>query len=180
VQADCLAAPGGGQGGPEIDDATFGQVVFYTASLAPAARRDVRDAQVLAGRRLFAQARCGACHRPGYVTGPPPFPGYASDKLAGQRIWPYTDLLLHDMGPGLADGRPDFLATGRQWKTPPLWGIGLVHAVNGHQRLLHDGRARGVLEAILWHGGEAQAARQRVLRMTRAERAALVRFVESL
>ncbi len=180
AQADCLAAPRGGKGGPEIDDTTFGHVVFYGASLAPAARRDVRDAQVLAGQRLFEQAQCSACHRPSYVTGPPPFPEYASDKLAGQRIWPYTDLLLHDMGPGLADGRPDFLASGRQWKTPPLWGIGLIRDVNGHQRLLHDGRARGVLEAVLWHGGEAQAAQQRVLKMTRAERAALVRFVESL
>jgi CxxC motif-containing protein (DUF1111 family) len=180
AQADCLAAPRGGKGGPEIDDTTFGHVVFYAASLAPAARRDVRDAQVLAGQRLFGQAQCGACHRPSYVTGAPPFPEYASDKLASQRIWPYTDLLLHDMGPGLADGRPDFLASGRQWKTPPLWGIGLIRDVNGHQRLLHDGRARGVLEAVLWHGGEAQAAQQRVLKMTRAERAALVRFVESL
>jgi len=180
AQVDCLAAPRGGKGGPEIDDATFGQVVFYASSLAPAARRDVRAAQVLAGQRLFERARCGACHRPSYVTGPPPFPEYASDKLAGQRIWPYTDLLLHDMGPGLADGRPDFLASGRQWKTPPLWGIGLIRDVNGHQRLLHDGRARGVLEAILWHGGEAQAAQQQVLKMTQAERAALVRFVESL
>ncbi len=180
TQADCLAAPSGGKGGPEIDDATFGQVVFYASSLAPVARRGAGDAQVRAGQRLFERARCGACHRPSYVTGPPPLPGYASDKLAGQRIWPYTDLLLHDMGPDLADGRPDFLATGRQWKTPPLWGIGLIREVNGHQRLLHDGRARGVLEAILWHGGEARDAQQQVLKMTKAERAALVRFVESL
>ena len=180
AQADCLAAPSGGNGGPEIDDATFGQVVFYASSLAPVARRGAGDAQVRAGQRLFTRARCDACHRPSYVTGPPPLPGYASDKLAGQRIWPYTDLLLHDMGPDLADGRPDFLATGRQWKTPPLWGIGLIREVNGHQRLLHDGRARGVLEAILWHGGEARDAQRQVLKMTKAERAALVRFVESL
>jgi CxxC motif-containing protein (DUF1111 family) len=84
------------------------------------------------------------------------------------------------MGAALADGRPDFLASGRQWKTPPLWGIGLIRGVNGHQRLLHDGRADGVLEAVLWHGGEAEEAKQRVLRMNRAEREALVRFVESL
>jgi CxxC motif-containing protein (DUF1111 family) len=180
AQADCLAAPSGGKAGPEIDDATFGQVVFYASSLAPVARRGADDVQVLAGQRLFERARCGACHRPGYVTGPPPLPGYASDKLAGQRIWPYTDLLLHDMGPGLADGRPDFQANGRQWKTPPLWGIGLIREVNGHQRLLHDGRARGVLEAILWHGGEARDAQRQVLKMTKAERAALVRFVDSL
>ena len=100
--------------------------------------------------------------------------------MRGQRIWPYTDLLLHDMGAPLADGRPDYLAGARQWKTPPLWGIGLIPDVNGHRRLLHDGRARGALEAVLWHGGEAEPARQRVLRMNRAEREALVKFLESL
>ena len=104
----------------------------------------------------------------------------SSPRAEGQTIWPYTDLLLHDMGPALADGRPDFLANGRQWKTPALWGLGLVPDVNGHRRLLHDGRADGVLEAVLWHGGEAETARQQVLRMGRAEREALVRFVESL
>ncbi len=135
---------------------------------------------VLHGQRLFAQAQCAACHRPSYVTASPPFPRLSSPALRGQRIWPYTDLLLHDMGDGLADGRPDFAASGRQWRTPPLWGIGLISGVNGHDRLLHDGRARGVLEAILWHGGEAEASRDRVLTMSRAEREALVRFVESL
>ena len=100
--------------------------------------------------------------------------------LAGQTIYPYTDLLLHDVGEGLADHRPDFRASGRQWRTPPLWGIGLIPDVNGHQRLLHDGRARGVLEAVLWHGGEAEASRRQVLQFSAEERAALVRFVESL
>lgn len=181
AQADCRAAPRGGRdGGPEIDARTLADVVFYQATLAPAARRGAGDAQVQRGQRLFAQAQCDGCHRPSYVTGTSPNPAMASSKLAGQTIWPYTDLLLHDMGEALADGRPDFEANGRQWKTPPLWGIGLIHDVNGHRRLLHDGRANGVLEAILWHGGEAEAAKQRVLRMTRAERAALVKFVESL
>jgi CxxC motif-containing protein (DUF1111 family) len=114
------------------------------------------------------------------VTGAPPLPALSSPRVAGQRIWPYTDLLLHDMGDALADGRPDFAASGRQWKTPPLWGIGLIRDVNGHQRLLHDGRADGVLEAILWHGGEAEASRRQVLAMPRRDREALVRFVESL
>lgn len=109
-----------------------------------------------------------------------PNPQYSSTALNGQRIFPYTDLLLHDMGEGLADGRPDFGANGRQWKTPPLWGIGLIKDVNGHTRLLHDGRADGVLEAILWHGGEAQASREAVIGMSKAQRAALVKFVESL
>jgi CxxC motif-containing protein (DUF1111 family) len=180
-QADCRAAPRGAQGrGHEIDEKALADVVFYQAVLAPPARRAPRDAQVLQGQRLFAQAQCASCHRPSYVTGASPFPSLSSRVLAGQTIWPYTDLLLHDMGEGLADGRPDFQANGRQWKTPPLWGIGLLKDVNGHTRLLHDGRARGVLEAVLWHGGEAEPSRQKVLGMTRAERTALVRFVESL
>ena len=140
--------------------------------------------QVLKGQALFAQAQCAVCHRPSYTTGQPPlaqaFPRLSSPALVGHTIHPYTDLLLHDMGPALADGRPDFAANGSQWKTPPLWGIGLIKDVNGHQRLLHDGRADGVLEAVLWHGGEADAAKQQVLKMNKAERAALVKFVESL
>jgi CxxC motif-containing protein (DUF1111 family) len=173
-QRDCKAAPSGGA--PEIDDATLADVVFYQATLAPPARRAAADAQVQRGQQLFAQAQCAACHRPSYVTGAQA----ASPALANQRIWPYTDLLLHDMGDALADHRPDGRANGRQWKTPPLWGIGLIPDVNGHQRLLHDGRARGVMEAILWHGGEAEASKQQVLKMTKPEREALVRFVGSL
>lgn len=181
AQKDCRAAPRGAQGqAPEIDDTTFGQVVFYQSTLAPAARRNPEDAQTLQGQRLFAQAQCSACHRPSYATGDGPFPALTSARTSRQRIWPYTDLLLHDLGDALADHRPDFSANGRQWKTPPLWGIGLIPGVNGHQRLLHDGRARGVLQAVMWHGGEAAAARQQVLRMSRAERDALVKFVESL
>ncbi len=177
-QQDCRAAHSGGQ--PEIDDKTLGDVVFYQATLAPPARRNAASSAVQRGQRLFAQAQCAACHRPSYITAQGPFPGLTSKALAGQRIWPYTDLLLHDMGPALADNRPDGLASGRQWKTPPLWGIGLIRDVNGHQRLLHDARARGVLEAVLWHGGEAESAKQQVLKMRRAERDALVKFVESL
>jgi len=181
TQTDCLKAPRGAHGdGPEIDDKTLAQVVFYQATLAPPARRNPQDAQTVRGQQLFAQAQCAACHRPSYMTAAGPFPALTSTSLSGQRIWPYTDLLLHDMGDGLADGRPDFQASGRQWKTPPLWGIGLIKDVNSHERLLHDGRARGVLEAILWHGGEAEASRQQVLKMNKAERAALVKFVESL
>lgn len=196
AQKDCLAAPHGGgkRGGaqglvasgkataeqPEIDEDTFAQVVFYTATLAPPARRSPKDPQVLRGQALFAQAQCATCHRPSYTTGESMFARLSTPKISGQRIWPYTDLLLHDMGPDLADGRPDFLASASQWKTPPLWGIGLFKDVNGHQRLLHDGRANGVLEAVLWHGGEAQAAKDRVLQFNATERAALVKFVESL
>jgi CxxC motif-containing protein (DUF1111 family) len=174
AQRDCKAAPSGGT--PEIDDKTLADVVFYQAALAPPARRDANDAQVVRGQQLFAQAQCSACHRPSYVTASLA----ASPALANQRIWPYTDLLLHDMGEALADHRPDGRANGKQWKTPPLWGIGLIPDVNGHQRLLHDGRARGVMEAILWHGGEAEASKQQVLKMSKPEREALVRFVNSL
>jgi CxxC motif-containing protein (DUF1111 family) len=185
AQKDCLSAPRGGHGeAHEIDQKTLEDVVFYQAVLAPVARRQPTHPQVLQGAALFRQAQCAVCHRPSYTTGQPPlaeaFPRLSSPALVGHAITPYTDLLLHDMGPDLADGRPDFAASGRQWKTPPLWGIGLLRDVNGHQRLLHDGRANGVLEAILWHGGEAQASKQQVLRMNKAERAALVRFVESL
>ncbi|CAM8654664.1 COG3488 Predicted thiol oxidoreductase [Comamonadaceae bacterium] len=181
TQKDCLAAPRGAQGqAPEIDDRTLGDVVFYQATLAPAARRHSNRADVVRGESLFVQAQCATCHRPSYTTGAAPFPRLSSPKVEGVKIWPYTDLLLHDMGPALADGRPDYAANGRQWKTPPLWGVGLIHDVNGHRRLLHDGRANGVLEAILWHGGEAQAAKQQVLKFSARDRQALVAFVESL
>jgi len=184
-QKDCRAAPRGAQGQrPEIDDETFAQVVFYQATLAPPARRDAADPQVRRGQALFERAQCALCHRPSYVTGSgsagDTFPPIASPALARQTIYPYTDLLLHDLGEGLADHRPDFRADGRQWRTPPLWGVGLIPDVNGHQRLLHDGRARGVLEAVLWHGGEAETSRRQVLQFSAEERAALVRFVESL
>ncbi|NIM40933.1 MAG: c-type cytochrome [Hydrogenophaga sp.] len=181
TQKDCLAAPHGGTPDePEIDDKTLGEVVFYQATLAPPARRNAQDPTVQRGQALFAQAQCAVCHRPSYTTAEGPFPHLTSKALQGQTIHPYTDLLLHDMGEALADGRPDFLANGRQWKTPALWGIGLIKDVNGHTRLLHDGRADGVLEAILWHGGEAEESKQRVLKFSEADRQALVKFVESL
>jgi CxxC motif-containing protein (DUF1111 family) len=181
AQKDCAAAPSGADAsGVEIDARVLDDVVFYQATLAPPARRRASDPQVLRGQALFAQAQCAVCHRPSYRTAEGPFPRLTSPALTGRTIWPYTDLLLHDMGEALADGRPDHRASGRQWKTPPLWGIGLLREVNGHTRLLHDGRADGVLEAILWHGGEADASRQAVLQFSEADRAALVSFVESL
>jgi CxxC motif-containing protein (DUF1111 family) len=184
-QKDCAAAPRG-KGGPaspgapaesavEIDNATLNQVIRYQATLAVPARRGFDQMDVRRGQALFHQAQCSACHTPSYVTGK----SY-SPALSGQKIYPYTDLLLHDMGAGLADGRPDGLANGRQWRTPPLWGIGLIPDVNDHRFLLHDGRARNTMEAILWHGGEAEASRQQVLKMKRDERDALVKFINSL
>ena len=159
-------------------------MVFYTATLAPPARRAVNDPALVRGEQIFAEAQCATCHRPSYITGRPPladrFPQFSSPALVGQTIRPYTDLLLHDMGEALADGRPDHRASGRQWRTPPLWGVGMIQEVNGHQRLLHDGRARGVLEAVMWHGGEARDSREHVRGLSGADREALVRFVESL
>jgi CxxC motif-containing protein (DUF1111 family) len=139
------------------------------------ARRDVDDPQVRSGEDLFRQIGCAACHTPTLVTGTVP-----DLPLSAQRIHPYSDLLLHDMGPGLADDRPDFAADGREWRTPPLWGVGLIQTVNRHTNLLHDGRARGFAEAILWHGGEAEAAREAFRMLPRDQRAALLRFLESL
>ena len=101
-------------------------------------------------------------------------------QISNQLIHPYTDLLLHDMGDDLADNRPDFKASGKEWRTPALWGIGLTQKVNGHNNFLHDGRARSLLEAVLWHGGEADTAKNKVKALTAAERNALVKFIESL
>jgi CxxC motif-containing protein (DUF1111 family) len=128
------------------------------------------------GALRFAQAGCTACHTPTLTTGEYP----EVPELAHQTIHPFTDLLLHDMGKDLADGRPDYEASGREWRTPPLWGIGLTAIVNRHTRFLHDGRARSLEEAILWHDGEAHAARQRFLNLPREERAALLGFLENL
>ncbi|MDH1262179.1 di-heme oxidoredictase family protein [Pseudomonas sp. GD03944] len=174
AQRECRAAPHGGE--PEVSDNILATVLFYSRNLAVPARRDVDDKQVLEGKSLFFQAGCQGCHTPQFTTAS----DAAEPELANQVIRPYTDLLLHDMGEGLADGRPEFLASGRQWRTPALWGIGLTETVNGHTQFLHDGRARNLLEAILWHGGEAQAAKDRVLRFNADERAALLAFLNSL
>ncbi|MCF7992820.1 MAG: c-type cytochrome [Thiohalocapsa sp.] len=163
-------------GAPEADQTVVDLVNFYARNLAVPARRDPGDPEVLAGKALFHETGCAACHRPSFRTAP----DAPQAELADQLIWPYTDMLLHDMGEGLADNRPEGMASGREWRTAPLWGIGLTPVVNGHDNLLHDGRARGVLEAILWHGGEAQAARDRVVALTPEQRARLIRFVESL
>ena len=161
---------------PEVSDEILEVVTFYVQTLAVPARRDVDDPQVKQGEQLFAEAQCADCHVPTLRTGV--LAGVPS--VSNQTIHPYTDLLLHDMGPDLADNRPDFHATGSEWRTPPLWGIGLVKRVNGHTNFLHDGRARDLMEAILWHGGEAEVSRQAVEQMSKAERDALIPFLESL
>jgi CxxC motif-containing protein (DUF1111 family) len=174
-QQACAAAPHGGE--PELSDALLAEVTFYSAALAVPARRGVDDPQVLRGKAQFHALGCAACHVPTWRTAPD---GAGHPALADQQIWPYTDLLLHDMGPELADHRPDLEATGAEWRTPPLWGIGLLEIVSGHTDLLHDGRARDLNEAILWHGGEAQAARDAFIAASAAERDDLLTFLRSL
>ena len=163
-------------GAPEVSPRALSALEFYMRALAVPARRDVERENVLLGERLFEAARCARCHTPTLRTGSVP----DVPALSGQVIHPYTDLLLHDMGPELSDRRPSFGAQGHEWRTPPLWGIGLVQKVNGHTRFLHDGRARDLNEAVLWHGGEATEAKLAYQRMDRRERAALIAFLESL
>lgn len=174
AQTACRAAPTGGQ--PEAEDATLDLVSFYGRNLAVPVRRDFDDSEVLRGKALFHATGCAACHSPKFVTHRMPDRPEASFQL----IWPYTDLLLHDMGEGLADHRPEGRATGTEWRTAPLWGIGLTETVTGRASFLHDGRARTLLEAVLWHGGEAQPARDGVAAMAPEDRAALVKFLGSL
>ncbi|WP_207779346.1 di-heme oxidoredictase family protein [Zavarzinia aquatilis] len=178
AQTACLSAPTGDDpvAGVEVTQPVFDMLTFYTRHLAVPARPRAADADVLAGKAKFAEAGCAACHRPSFVTA-----ADATDpELAGQRIYPYTDLLLHDMGPDLADDRPEARASGSEWRTPPLWGIGLTQQVSGRTEFLHDGRARSLTEAILWHGGEAAAARNRFIALTPEDRRLLVEFLRSL
>lgn len=179
AQPQCLEMPHGAQprfGPEEVPAKLMDFVTTYSTNLAVPQRRDADDARVLAGKKLFYEANCVACHVPKYVTS-------RNAKQAEHRfqlIWPYTDMLVHDMGDDLADGVSDGSASGREWRTPPLWGIGLTRTVNPNATWLHDGRARTLLEAVLWHGGAGQPARDRVVAMTPAERADLIRFLESL
>jgi CxxC motif-containing protein (DUF1111 family) len=173
AEVDCVEAESGGE--PEASDSVLDAVTAYSRLLAPPERARYADQEVLRGKALFSEIGCDACHTPRHVTGESDL-----EELAQQTIWPYTDLLLHDMGEPLTDGRPSFAAEGTEWRTPPLWGIGRIPEVNGHNRLLHDGRARGVVEAILHHGGEGAAARDGFLSLSKDERIELVAFVESL
>ncbi|MGB3244867.1 MAG: di-heme oxidoredictase family protein [Sulfitobacter sp.] len=179
LQPECLTAPNGTTGTEELTEIGgegLDLVTFYSRNLAVPERRDVDDPTVLRGKQIFYETGCTSCHAAKYVT----------DRLEGQPeqsfqlIWPYSDLLLHDMGPGLADDRPEGRAGGQEWRTAPLWGIGLTETVSGHSYFLHDGRARSLLEAVLWHGGEAQTQRDTVVDMPAADRAALIRYLESL
>ena len=161
---------------PELADSILNAVSFYIKTLAVPARRDVADPSVLRGEQLFNQLQCASCHRPTVTTNVDVRFAY----LSNQRIHPYTDLLLHDMGEGLADHRSDFKASGTEWRTAPLWGVGLFEKTNGIPYYLHDGRARTLEEAVLWHGGEALNARNRFVQLTKNERSDLIRFLKSL
>lgn len=179
AQEACLKLPHGAQknlGQSEAPEPVLSLVTFYAQNLAVPARRDVDDPQVLFGKSLFYQSGCTNCHTPKFVTRRDAINGHQAFQL----IWPYSDLLLHDMGEGLADNQRVGIASGAEWRTPPLWGIGLTEKVNGHTFFLHDGRARNLVEAIMWHGGEAQQARDNFANLSKNERDALIRFLESL
>lgn len=178
AQMDCQNAPNGNDSGAtyELSDYQLERVTFYSATLGVPARRGAKNEVVLAGKKLFQQAGCDKCHTPSYTTGT----HTTITEVSNQKIFPYTDLLLHDMGAGLADGRPDYLANGNEWRTPPLWGIGLFNVTNGHTNYLHDGRARNLEEAILWHGGEGEMAKENFRKMKATDREALIQFLQSL
>ena len=177
AQSACRRGPHGAEGiRAELAPASFEKLVFYSRNLAVPARRNESDAGVLRGKALFYASGCHECHTPRLQTRADwPLPA-----LAAQLIRPYTDLLLHDMGEGLSDQRPEGEASGREWRTAPLWGIGLTEAVSGHSFFLHDGRARTLMEAILWHDGEARASRDAVRGMSANERRWLLDFLNSL
>ena len=166
AQADCAAAFRGPQ--PDLDARRLRDLVAYVSGLDAPKRRGAGEPEVKSGEKLFSRLGCAGCHKPAWRTG------------AGKAIHPYSDLLLHDMGPGLADGRPDFAAGPSDWRTAPLWGIGQARQLNPRAGFLHDGRARTLAEAILWHGGEAQAARDSFAGLPVARREALLAFLGSL
>jgi len=162
--------------GAEAKDMQRATILDYLRMLAPPPRRAIDDQEVLRGAALFDRARCSVCHVPAVrIT-----LEERQNSPREESIEPYTDLLLHDMGDGLADGYRSYSAGPRDWRTAPLWGLGLRKAVNGNDNLLHDGRARSVSEAILWHGGEAEVSRKAFVAMKREERRALLKFIDSL
>ncbi|WNO10639.1 di-heme oxidoredictase family protein [Teredinibacter sp. KSP-S5-2] len=177
MQASCLNQPSGDDAeGVELPQHLLNLVINFNRNVGVPARRKIHGEAGIRGREIFYQIGCSLCHQPSFKTA-------KSDvypHLSEQTIWPYSDFLLHDMGKDLADGRPDFGASGSEWRTPPLWGVGLSQEVNGSNALLHDGRAKTVEEAILWHGGEAEQSKTLFVGLTKTDRDALIRFVNSL
>jgi CxxC motif-containing protein (DUF1111 family) len=173
-EAELAGLPNGGA--PEVGNDILHAIAIYARSLAVPARRNHTQPSVARGEDLFASAGCAHCHVHTLKTEPLA----ELPELGAQEFHPYSDLLLHDMGPELSDERPSFEAEGSEWRTPPLWGLGLIEKVNGHQLLLHDGRARGPSEAILWHGGEAASSREHFITMSAGDRRDLLAFLDSL
>jgi CxxC motif-containing protein (DUF1111 family) len=171
---DCYSIANGGS--PEISDELINEQVLYVSALAVPVRRNVKDDAILKGKQMFTNIGCVSCHKDKFITSTSP----TLSGLSNQTIRPYTDLLLHDMGDSLSDNSKEFLAEGNEWRTPPLWGIGLIKTVNGHQYLLHDGRAQNIEEAILWHGGEAQKSKKEYIKLCEADRQKMIKFLESL
>lgn len=175
---DCGSAQAGCAGASvKLSDADLALMTRYVSLLGVAARRNLNDAQALQGEAAFNSAGCAACHVATLTTSA----YHPLAELRSQVIRPYTDLLLHDMGPGLADSLPEGNASGSEWRTAPLWSIGLTAGVSGGaEAYLHDGRARNLSEAILWHGGEAEAAKEAFRNMSATLRAALLKFLQSI
>jgi CxxC motif-containing protein (DUF1111 family) len=177
AQPACAASPpGAAPGEPEIADHLLELITDFNRSIGVPLRRSPDHPVVRRGQVLFGEVGCDRCHAPRFVTGV----DARYPHLSGQEIWPYSDLLLHDMGEELADGRPDGEATGSEWRTAPLWGVGLARVVHEQVGMLHDGRARTVEEAVLWHGGEATRSRARFAALPADDRHALLSFVRSL
>lgn len=174
AETACMQAPSGGD--PELAQFMMDNLLTYLMYIAPPEPRNVADADVQRGAQLFRAVGCPACHRETLTTGE-----RARDPdLARRQFHPYTDLLLHDMGPGLADARPDHEASGTEWRTAPLWGLGLVQLAEPKAGFLHDGRARTIVEAVLWHDGEARGARDHFTKLSATDRASLLAFLNSL
>ncbi len=177
AQGDCKQALSGTTDAPvEMTEKQMNAVTTYLEFLGVPGRDYLDNPDVIRGEKLFKDSGCESCHRETFVTGTE----QRQRRLHNQTIHPYSDFLLHDMGPLLADNRPSFDADGYEWRTPPLWGIGMVETVNGHTRFMHDGRARNLEEAILWHGGEAELSKQRFTQLALSDREAIIKFLKSL
>ena len=179
-QTACLAAPDGNNVKSdyeyEIDDDDLRKVELYSSTLAVPAQRNFDSPNVIKGENFFMDIGCQGCHISEHTTGTHP----TVPALSNQHIRPFTDLLLHDMGEGLADELGNFEASGTEWRTPPLWGVGLFQTVNKHTFYLHDGRARNLEEAILWHSGEAETSKEKFMNLKKSEREMLIEFLNSL
>ena len=173
VQLACKNAASGGS--PEISSDRLDAVIFYSQTLAVPARTGMADASVVAGEKLFESLDCSVCHIPRWQTG-----SHTVDALSDQTIIPYTDMLLHDMGSSLTDGRSDGTASATEWRTAALWGLGMTRSVNPDAGFLHDGRARTIEEAVLWHGGEASVSRDGFVALSESDRERLLIFLKSL